>query len=79
MAKDFVMLTEKETFDAHEVQSYFEDRVILNYLNELVVSALSTFERFLIDTGKIRDSLFKERVPYDARIVPHLYAARRLM
>ena len=73
------MLTEKETFDAYEVQSYFDDRAILNYLNELVVSALATFEKFLLETGKIRESFFKEAVPYDARQVPHLYTAKRIM
>lgn len=43
------------------------------------MSALATFERFLLDTGKIKEAFFKEAVPYDARQVPHLFTAKRLM
>lgn len=34
--------------------------MILNYLNELVVEAADVFERFLIDTGKIKEVFFTD-------------------
>jgi hypothetical protein len=40
MAKDFVLQTGKKEFKGVEIQSYFENKVILNYLNEVVLAAL---------------------------------------
>ena len=70
MAKDFVIATGKEEFTGAEIDAYFKDHTILNYLNEMIVEALQMFETFLIDTGKIKDRFFIDNVPYDNRYVP---------
>lgn len=51
----------------------------MNYLNEMIVEALQTFETFLIKTGEIREVFFTDQVPYDARQIPELAKAKRLM
>ena len=79
MAKDFIMATGKETFTGSEIEDYFRNNVLVNYLNEIVVEAAQIFERFLIETGKIKDVFFKDQVPYDARWIPELNAAKRAM
>lgn len=60
MAKDFVIATGKETFTGAEINQYFEDKSLLNYLNLLILEALQTFETFLIETGKIREVFFTD-------------------
>ena len=51
----------------------------MNYLNEVVLSALKKFESFLIEKGEIVEVFFDDHVPYDARQIPHLLEAKRLM
>ena len=47
-AKDLIILTGKKTFTYGEIQNYFEERVFLNYLNELILKAIETFEDLLV-------------------------------
>lgn len=79
MAKDFVIATGKETFTGAEIDQYFKDKSMLNYLNMVILEAMQTFETFLIETGKIREVFFTDKVPYDARFVPQLMKAKRMM
>lgn len=44
MAKDYVILTGKESFTYAEVEQGFRDRSYLNYLNEVILAAIQTFE-----------------------------------
>jgi len=67
MAKDFVMLTGKREFTYHDVEGYFDDKVFLNYLNELILEALDLFERVLIDTKMHKEVYFEEHVPWHTR------------
>jgi len=67
MAKDFVMLTGKETFTYNEVEGYFKDRVFMNYLNELILEAIDIFEDVLIREAKIKVAFFDEHLPFWAR------------
>lgn len=49
MAKDFIMLTHKLEFTFNEIESYFQEKVILNYLNEMRLEAFTTFEWMLMN------------------------------
>jgi hypothetical protein len=40
MAKDLIILSGKEKFTYQEIKSYFQDKVILNYLNLLVLESI---------------------------------------
>ena len=78
MAKDFVMLTGKDSFTYHEVESYFKDRAILNYLNEMILEAIDTFESLLIRRGRIKEVYFDEHFSNELRDLPILRRVRRL-
>ena len=65
MAKDFVIATNKEQFTYREVESYFTDKVINNYLNELILTAIETFESLLIRRGNIKEVYFDEHLNED--------------
>jgi len=77
MAKDFVLMTGKETFTYKEVEGYFKDKVFLNYLNELILEAIDIFEEVLIKEAKIKVAFFDEHLPFWARQIPWLRKAKR--
>jgi hypothetical protein len=77
MAKDFIILTGKETFTYKEVEGYFKDRVFINYLNELILEAIDTFEELLIKEAKIKVEYFDEHLPFWAQQIPWLKKAKR--
>ena len=58
MAKDFIIFTGKEEFKSSEIKEYFQDRIILNYLNELLLEASSIFEEMLISKAGIKEAFF---------------------
>lgn len=76
-AKDFVILTGKTSFTYNEVKMYFDERMILNYLNELVLKAIETFEDLLVKEGGIKDAYFTENIPKYAKSMPFMYRAYR--
>lgn len=78
MAKDYVILTDKEQFTYQEVEQGFKDRSYLNYLNEVILAAIQTFESLMVEDGEIKDAFFEEHVPYHARKIPHLRIAKRM-
>lgn len=78
MAKDLVILLGKESFTYAEVEQGFADRLYLNYLNELILEAIQTFESLMVEEGDIKDAFFEEHVPYHARKIPHLRVAKRM-
>lgn len=78
MAKDFVMLAGKDEFSYQEVESYFNDKVILNYLNEMVLTSIETFERVLIEKGGIKEAFFDEHFPEHMAKVPWLRKLKRM-
>lgn len=53
LSKDLIILTGKTEFTYSEIDSYFNEKVILNYLNELVLKAITLFEKVLIEKGNI--------------------------
>jgi hypothetical protein len=59
------------------VQQYFEQRVILNYINELILKAIETFEDFLVKEAGIKDAYFTEYIPKLAKSMPFMYRAYR--
>ena len=67
MAKDFIIFTGKEEFKSSEIKEYFQDRIILNYLNELLLEASSIFEEMLINKAGIKEAFFDEHIPYWSR------------
>ena len=76
-AKDLIILTGKKTFSYGEIQNYFEERVFLNYLNELILKAIETFEDLLVKKGGIKDAYFTEHIPKYAKSMPFMYRAYR--
>ena len=79
MAKDFIIFTEKDEFKYYEIKQYFEDRIILNYLNELLLEASSIFEEMLISKAGIKEAFFDEHIPYWSRQIPNLKKAKRMV
>jgi hypothetical protein len=77
MAKDFIILTGKKSFTYKEVEGYFKDRVFINYLNEMILEAIDTFEDLLIRKGNIKVAFFDEHVPFWAKQIPWLKKAKR--
>lgn len=77
MAKDFIILTGKKEFTFKEVEGYFNDRVFLNYVNEMILEAIDIFEDLLIRKGNIKEAFFDEHVPFWARQIPFLKKAKR--
>ena len=77
MAKDFIILTGKKDFTIKEVQGYFDDRVFLNYVNEMILESIDTFEELLVRKGNIKQAFFDEHVPFWARQIPFLFKAKR--
>lgn len=78
MAKDVVILTKRDSFTYYEVEQGFKDRLYLNYLNELILEAIQTFESLMVSEGDIKDAFFEEHVPYHARKIPSLRVAKRM-
>ena len=76
MAKDFIIFTEKDEFKYYEIKQYFEDRIILNYLNELLLEASSIFEEMLINKAGIKEAFFDQHIPYWSRQNPNLNKAK---
>ena len=54
MAKDLIILSGKEQFTYQEIDGYFQDKVILNYLNLLILESIQVFEKALIDHGGVK-------------------------
>lgn len=78
MAKDFIIMSGKEEFTYQDIDSYFVDRVILNYLNQLVVEAINRFEQLMIKEAGIKEVWFDEHLSHHERIVPFLRKAKRI-
>lgn len=78
MAKDLIILSGKENFSYQEINGYFQDKVILNYLNLLILESIKTFEQMLIDQGEIKEAFFDEHLASQERLVPFLRKAKRL-
>jgi len=76
-AKDFIILTGKKEFTYAEVKSFFDDRVILNYINELILKAIELFEDLLVKEGGINDAFFTEHIPKLAKSMDFMYRAYR--
>lgn len=79
MAKDFIIFTGKDEFSFGEVKQYFDDRIILNYLNELLLEASSVFEEVLIKKANIKEAFFDEHIPFWSRQIPNLKKAKRMV
>ena len=60
MSKDFVILTGNQKFSYSEVEGYFKDRVILNYLNEMLIEASDRFIKTLIEQGGVTEAALDE-------------------
>ena len=78
MAKDFVTLTGKDRFSFSELNAYFENRVILNYLNEMILEAIDIFETVLVQKADIKEAFFDEHFPYHIRLIPWYRKAKRM-
>jgi hypothetical protein len=59
------------------VKKYFDERVILNYINELILKAIETFEDLLVKQGGINDAYFTEGISKLAKSMPFMYRAYR--
>ena len=62
MAKDYIHLTGKESFTYNEVEQGFKDRSYLNYLNEVILAAIQTFESLMIDDGGVLKTITGYRI-----------------
>jgi len=51
--------------------------VILNYINELILKAIETFEDMLVAKGGIVDAYFTEAISKLAKSMPFMYRAYR--
>lgn len=51
--------------------------MFLNYVNEMILESIDTFEDLLIKKGDIKVAFFDEHVPYWARQIPFLKKAKR--
>ena len=79
MSKDFIILTGKTEFSYSEIESYFNDKVILNYLNELVLKAITLFEKMMIEKANIKEAYFTDNIPKLAKVsYPFLVKAYRM-
>jgi len=79
MSKDLIILTGKTEFTYNEIDAYFKDKVILNYLNELVLKAIALFEKVLIDKAPIKEAYFTDNIPKLATVnYPFLVKAYRM-
>lgn len=76
-AKDLIILSGKTEFTYAEVKEYFDQRVILNYINELILKAIETFEDLLVREAGIKDAYFTEHIPKLAKSMPFMYRAYR--
>ena len=70
-------MTGKNDFTYQEVESYFTDKVILNYLNEMLLEAFHVFNHMLKTKGGQIDALFGDIVPGRMRNITHLNEAKR--
>jgi hypothetical protein len=77
MSKDFIIMTNKTEFSYREIQGYFADKVILNYLNEMLLEAFHIFEHMLMTKGGQRNAIFEENVPERFRNISFLNEAKR--
>ena len=78
MAKDLIILSGKQEFTYQEIEGYFVDRVILNYLNEMIIGAIEKFEALLIKEGNIKEAYFDEHLSHHERVIPFLKKAKRI-
>jgi len=78
MAKDLIILSGKDEFTYSEIAGYFKDKVILNYLNLLILESMQLFEKVLIEHGEIKEAFFDEHLASQERLVPFLKKAKRL-
>jgi hypothetical protein len=76
-AKDLIILSGKTEFTYSEVKQYFDERIILNYINELILKAIETFEDLLVKQGGIVDAYFTEGISKLAKSMPFMYRAYR--
>ena len=49
----------------------------MNYINELILKAIETFEDLLVREGGIKDAYFTEHIPKLAKSMPFMYRAYR--
>jgi len=79
MSKDFIILTGKTEFTYNEINQYFNDKIILNYLNELILKAITLFEKVMIEKGNIKEAYFTDNIPKLAKVsYPFLVKAYRM-
>ena len=78
MAKDFTILTGKDSFTYGEMNKFFEDKMIHNYLNELILEAIDIFETVVIEKAGIKEAFFDEHFPYHIRFIPWYRKAKRM-
>ena len=79
MAKDFIILTGKTKFTYQEIDGYFREKVFMNYLNEMILKAITLFEKILVDKAKIKDAYFTDNIPKLAKVsYPFLVKAYRM-
>ena len=60
------------------MDGYFQDNVILNYLNEMILEAIDVFEKMLINKANINEILLDEHFPYHMRLIPWYRQAKRM-
>lgn len=77
MAKDFVLMTGKETFSCSDLKRYFADRVFLNYLNEMQVTLFEHMEYVFTGQMNYSDLYFSDRVSTSVRDIPWMNRVRR--
>jgi hypothetical protein len=77
MAKDFVMLADKLEFSMDDIEGYFEDKVFLNYINEMMVKQFDDLEYVITHQLNFSDLYYRDRVPVGFRVIPPFNKARR--
>jgi len=78
MSKDLIILTGKTEFTYQDIEGYFQDKVFLNYLNELVIHGAQLFEKVLIERAGVRQAYFTQVVgKHEERNLPFMAKALR--
>ena len=53
MAKDLIILSGKNTFTKDEIKALFDDKIILMYLNEMILELSNRLIHFLDKKGDV--------------------------
>lgn len=69
-AKEFVMLTQQDEFSLDDIQTFFTQKIILNFLNELYLGYLTWYIDSLLT--KLNLTLPEKSVPIHLQQVAHL-------